>query len=66
MPTNTYLGIYPTLQSLAVQAAILIAILAGLVWTFVVRPRRLAAPAVPATPPGMSAPARRRREAAGV
>jgi len=71
VPTNEFLGVYPTVQSLAVQAAILVAILGGLVWTFVVLPGRRAAraaaqPPAPLVPPSMTAPARTRREAAGV
>ena len=39
-PRNEFLGIYPTWESLAVQALILAAILGALVWTFLIQPRR--------------------------
>ena len=42
-PRAEFFGIYPTLESLLVQLVILLAIIFGLVWTFVVVPRRLAA-----------------------
>jgi len=42
-PRADFFGIYPTVESLAVQSVILVAILAGLFWTFVVLPRRAAA-----------------------
>jgi high-affinity iron transporter len=35
------LGIYPTLESLALQGLLLLLLLAGLVWAFVIEPRRL-------------------------
>lgn len=37
-PRNEFLGIYPTVEGLAVQGFILLAILAALVFTFVIRP----------------------------
>jgi len=39
-PRADFFGIYPTVESLAVQGVILAAILAALFWTFVVLPRR--------------------------
>jgi high-affinity iron transporter len=51
-PANAFLGIYPTAETLTVQAAILLALAVALVWTFAVRPRRLAARgAAPASSP---------------
>lgn len=41
-PRLPALGIYPTFESLALQAVLLLALVAGLVWTFVIEPRRLA------------------------
>jgi high-affinity iron transporter len=41
-PRIPALGIYPTLESLALQAVLLLLLAAGLVWTFVIEPRRLA------------------------
>jgi high-affinity iron transporter len=40
-PRSDFLGIYPTLESLGVQALILLALIFGLIWTFVVMPRRM-------------------------
>ncbi len=40
-PRFPALGIYPTLESLGLQGLLLLLLLAGLVWTFVVEPRRL-------------------------
>lgn len=42
-PTSSFLGIYPTAQTLTVQGIILLAILGALVFTFAIQPRRLAA-----------------------
>jgi high-affinity iron transporter len=42
-PRADFFGIYPTVESLAVQSVILAAILAALVWTFLILPRRTAA-----------------------
>jgi high-affinity iron transporter len=39
-PRSDVLGLYPTVESLVVQGVILAAILAALVWTFAVAPRR--------------------------
>ncbi len=69
-PRNDFLGIFPTVESLAVQGLILAAILSALVWTFVVQPRRLArlGPVHASAPPSMDRPAGRKprpdREAA--
>jgi high-affinity iron transporter len=41
-PRIPALGIYPTLESLALQSVLLTALAAGLVWTFLIEPRRLA------------------------
>ncbi len=41
-PRIPALGIYPTLESLALQAVLVLLLVAGLVWTFVIEPRRLA------------------------
>ncbi len=51
-PRNDFLGIYPTVESLALQLLILLALLFGLVWTFVVVPRRRAG----AVPDDINAP----------
>jgi high-affinity iron transporter len=40
-PRSELLGIYPTVESLSVQAAIVLAVMVAAVWTFVIRPRRL-------------------------
>jgi high-affinity iron transporter len=40
-PRIPALGIYPTAESLALQAVLLVLFMAGLVWTFVIEPRRL-------------------------
>ena len=59
-PRSEFLGIYPTTQSLGVQAVILAAILFGLLYTFVIRPRRGAGPGAR---PGGRRPTRARRPA---
>ncbi|HWA15366.1 MAG TPA: FTR1 family protein [Gemmatimonadales bacterium] len=41
-PSFPQLGIYPTLESLLVQGLLVAALVAGLVWTFIIEPRRLA------------------------
>jgi len=43
-PRYDFFGIFPTLESLAVQGVIVIALAAGLIWTFVIRPARTPAP----------------------
>ncbi|HWA56772.1 MAG TPA: FTR1 family protein [Gemmatimonadales bacterium] len=45
-PRIPALGIYPTLESLALQAVLVLFLVAGLVWTFVIEPRRLAVTSV--------------------
>lgn len=40
-PRFPALGVYPTLESLALQGLLLVLLAAGLVWTFVLEPRRL-------------------------
>ena len=42
-PRQDFFGIYPTAESLGVQAVILLALLFALVWTFVIQPRRIIA-----------------------
>jgi high-affinity iron transporter len=60
-PRLPALGIYPTLESLALQGVLLFALVAGLVWTFVIEPRRLAVTnvLVPETGAGDGEPAER-------
>lgn len=57
VPTSTFLGIYPTVETLTIQGVILLAILGALAFTFLVQPRRLAAAAREEQPAG-PAPAR--------
>jgi hypothetical protein len=45
-PRVPALGVYPTLESLAVQGLLLLLLLVALVWTFVIEPRRQPAEAV--------------------
>ncbi len=65
-PHSAFFGIYPTVETLMVQAVIVLAFLVALAWTFLVRPRRIAA--MPAPPPeAPEAPADEpKRETAGV
>jgi high-affinity iron transporter len=42
-PRNEFLGIYPTVETLAVQGVILAALMVALAWAFVLKPRREAA-----------------------
>ncbi len=65
VPHSAFLGIYPTVETLSVQAAIVLALVVALVWTFVVRPRRLAALPVPPDASGSTA-AEPKGETAGV
>jgi len=44
-PRLPALGIFPTVESLSLQAVLLLLLVAALVWTFVIEPRRLRAPA---------------------
>jgi len=62
-PRVPTLGIYPTVESLALQGVLLLLLLAGLLWTFVIEPRRLALtrvmmpePVAPARPMGSTLP----------
>ncbi|MBA3659217.1 MAG: FTR1 family iron permease, partial [Gemmatimonadales bacterium] len=57
-PRIPALGIYPTLESLAAQALLLVLALAALAWTFVIVPRRLRVAQVMV--PGAAAPRRQR------
>ncbi len=41
-PHSDFLGVYPTVETLTLQAVIVLALLVALAWTFVVQPRRLA------------------------
>jgi high-affinity iron transporter len=70
MPTWDLLGVYPTIQSLAAQAAILTAILGALAWAFLVAPARAAAATAAAVPaaglPDAEAGSRTPRETARV
>lgn len=58
-PRIPALGIYPTVESLALQAVLLLLLLSGLLWTFVIEPRRLQVTSElvpgPANPPDESA-----------
>jgi len=73
-PRNEFLGVYPTVETLAVQAAILFAILSALAWTFIIRPALSSKddndpPPSSGSPVSGAAPVRRsgkRRAAAGV
>ena len=51
-PRVPVLGIYPTLESLLAQGMLLTLLLAAVVWTFVVEPRRLKVAPVPVATPG--------------
>ena len=68
-PRLPALGIYPTVESLALQGVLLALLAAGLVWTFVIEPRRLrvtselvpeprAMPAAPVGPTALDSTAR--------
>ena len=57
-PRIPALGIYPTVESLALQAVLLLLLLAGLTWTFLIEPRRLAVTSV-LVPGAEEGPARR-------
>jgi high-affinity iron transporter len=52
-PRVPVLGIYPTLESLLAQGMLLTLLLAAVVWTFVVEPRRLKVAPLPAATPGI-------------
>jgi len=49
-PRAPGLGIYPTVESLLAQGLLLVLLIAALVWTFVVAPRRLSARSAPPEP----------------
>jgi len=57
-PRVPALGIYPTLESLALQGVLLVLFLVALAWTFVIEPRRLAVTPVLVPEAGGSAPPR--------
>jgi high-affinity iron transporter len=73
-PRLPSLGIYPTRESLSLQALLLVLLVAGLIWTFVLEPRRmrvtrvlvpespLGAPPAAAPPPPPPAPPRVSRD----
>jgi len=68
-PRVDALGIYPTLQTLVVQGVIALAIVAALIWTFVIRPQRLRAAGADAgdeARAGRKTQARSTRNTAGV
>ena len=54
-PTSEFLGIHPTVETLAAQCVLVAALLAALGWTLVVRPWRAAA-ARRSGPPAIRAP----------
>ena len=54
-PRIPSLGIYPTAESQLAQSALLVLLVAALVWTFVIEPRRL--PGAPTVVPERTAPA---------
>ncbi|HEX5962775.1 MAG TPA: hypothetical protein VFY42_03545, partial [Gemmatimonadales bacterium] len=58
-PRVPALGIYPTVESLLLQAVLVILLLAALIWTFFIEPRRPASrgPALPVSPPRARPPA---------
>jgi high-affinity iron transporter len=56
-PRLPALGIYPTVESLLVQGALVVLLLVALVWTFIIAPRRLrSAPLLPEPPQVKPAP----------
>ncbi len=57
-PRVPALGIYPTLESLALQGVLLLLFIIALAWTFVIEPRRLAVTPVLVPESGGSAPPR--------
>jgi len=57
-PRIPALGIYPTLESLALQGVLLLLFIIALAWTFVIEPRRLAVTPVLVPEAGGSAPPR--------
>jgi high-affinity iron transporter len=69
-PRIPALGIYPTVESLAAQGVLLVLLLAAVVWTFVIEPRRLKGTSVlvpePAPPRGSPVPGAAARAGGGV
>jgi hypothetical protein len=61
-PRIPTLGIYPTAESLAAQGVLLVLLVAALVWTFVLEPRRLAVTSVMVPEPGSPLRGRRARQ----
>jgi high-affinity iron transporter len=61
-PRIPALGIYPTVESLALQGVLVLLLGAGLVWTFAVEPRRLAVTSVLLPEPGPPAGAAANQE----
>jgi high-affinity iron transporter len=61
-PRIPALGVYPTVESLALQAVLLLLFLFALAWTFVIAPRRLAVTPVLVPETGGSAPGREIRD----
>lgn len=55
-PRLPALGIYPTAESLLVQGVLVILLLAALIWTFLIQPRRPMPPAVPLAMPQTAKP----------
>jgi len=55
-PRVPALGIYPTVESLALQGVLLLLLVAGLVWTFVIEPSRLKATSVMVPEPQAAKP----------
>ncbi|MGH7535195.1 MAG: FTR1 family protein, partial [Gemmatimonadales bacterium] len=55
-PRRPALGIHPTLESLAAQGFLLVLLIAALVWTFLIEPRRRRAASRPAPAPPPAAP----------
>ncbi len=55
-PRIPALGIYPTLESLALQAVLVLFLIVGLLWTFVIEPRRLQLTNVMIPDAGLPAP----------
>jgi high-affinity iron transporter len=56
-PRVPTLGIYPTEESLALQGVLLLLLVAGLLWTFVIEPRRLRVTSVLVPDPAAGPPA---------
>jgi high-affinity iron transporter len=65
-PRIPALGIYPTAESLTLQGVLLLFLLIGLLWTFVIEPRRLAVTRVMLPEPGPAVDASAARSADAV